>query len=176
MQQPRTKPFAQAYQEFSDWVLAAAITLHSREAIDFAEIYGGGYAEWSLNILRYFAKSLGCRIVAAGIDPPEGLRRVLTNVSRRETKPLVVTFGINEFWRRVDPAGSIISSDCFHTWPEINDRPCFSWIAMLGYLEIFHWYDLEWENGYPFGGEPMWKSRRVVSLGRRDTLPDQPPR
>jgi hypothetical protein len=170
----RTKPFDQAYHEFSDWVFATATTLHSKEAIDFAEIYGAAYAEKSLNLLRYFAKSLGCRIADAGIDPPEGLRRILTDLNRSDTKPLIVTFGINDFWCRVDPTGRIIGSDCFDNWPQITDRPCFSWVATLGYLEIFYWYDLEWEDGYPFGGEPMWGSRRVASLGRRDPLPDEP--
>jgi hypothetical protein len=143
----RTKPFDQAYQEFSDWILATGTTLHSKEAIDFAEIYGSAYTEKSLNLLSYFAKSLGCRIVDAGTDPPEALRRILTDVNRNDTKPLMVTFGINEFWYRVDPTGRIIGNDCFHNWPEITDRPCFSWVALLGYLEIFYWYDLEWEDG-----------------------------
>jgi hypothetical protein len=170
----RTKPFDQAYQEFSDWVLANATTLHGQEAIDFERIYGGDYAAKTLNLLRYFAKSLGCRIAAAGIDPPEALRCILTEMHRCDTLPLIVTFGIDEFWYRVDPTGRIIGADCFHTWPEITDRPCFSWTALLGYLEIFYWYDLEWEDGYPFGGEPMWEPRRLVSLGRRDPLPDEP--
>ena len=78
----RTKPFDQAYQEFSDWILATGTTLHSKEAIDFAEIYGSAYTEKSLNLLSYFAKSLGCRIVDAGTDPPEALRRILTDVNR----------------------------------------------------------------------------------------------
>jgi hypothetical protein len=148
--------------------------VYGKEAIDFEKIYGGAYVEKTLNLLRYFAKSLGCRIAAAGIDPPEALRRILTDVNRSDSKPLIVTFGINEFWYRIDPTGRIVGNDCFHTWPEITDRPRFSWIALLGYLEIFYWYDLEWEDGYPFGGEPMWGPRRLVSLGRRDPLPDQP--
>ena len=40
----RTKPFDRAYQTFSDWVLATAATLHSKEEIDFAEIYGDAHA------------------------------------------------------------------------------------------------------------------------------------
>lgn len=170
----RTKPFDQAYQKFSDWVLATAPALHSEEEIDFAEIYGSVYVEQSLNLLRYFAKSLGCRIAAAGIEPPETLRQILTDHNRTDTKPLVVTFGINESWHRIDPSGRIIGDDFFDSWPEVTERPCFSWMALLGYLEIFYWYDLEWEDGYPSGGEPMWESRRTVTLGRHDPLPDEP--
>ena len=108
------------------------------------------------------------------MEPPDSLRRVLTDAKRSDTKPLTVTFGINDFWHRIDPSGRIMGHDCFHNWPEITDRVCFSWVERLGYLEIFYWYDLEWEDGYPFGGEPMWASRRVVTLDRRDPLPDEP--
>lgn len=92
------------------------------------------------------------------MEPPDRLRRVLTDAKRSDTKPLTVTFGINDFWHRIDPSGRIMGHDCFHNWPETTDRPCFSWVETLGYLEIFYWYDLEWEDGYPFGGEPMWAS------------------
>jgi hypothetical protein len=102
----RTKPFDQAYQEFSDWVLASPATLHGKDAIDFAEIFGDAYGEKSLNLVRYFANSLGCRIVHADIEPPTILRQILTDAGRTDTKPLVVTFGINEFWRRIRSHGS----------------------------------------------------------------------
>ena len=153
----RTKPFDQAYQQFSDWVLGSSATLHEKDAIDFAEIFGDAYREKSLDLVRYCAKSLGCRIAHADLEPP-----------------LVVTFGINEFWRRVDPTGRVIGDDCFDSWPGITDTPCFSWFQTLGYLEIFCWYDLAWEDGYPYGGEPMCSSRQSVTLGHHDPLPDEP--
>jgi hypothetical protein len=172
----RTKPFDQAYQQFSDWVLAAGPTLHSKKEINFVEIYGVAYIEKCLDLLRYFAKSLGCRIAASGIEPPESLRLILTEVQRSDTKPLVVTFGINDFWHRIDPTGGRVIGDDLFIWePEkLLTRPRFYWVATLGYLDIYCWYDLEWEDEYPFGGEPMWDSRRVVALGRYDPLPDEP--
>ena len=170
----RTKPFDQAYQQFSDWVLGSAATLHEKDAIDFAEIFGDAYREKSLDLVRYFAKSLGCRIAHADLEPPTMLRQILTDAGRTDTKPLVVTFGINEFWRRIDPTGRVIGDDCFDSWPGITDRPCFSWFQTLGYLETFYWYDLAWEDGYPYGGEPMCSSRRSVTLGHHDPLPDEP--
>jgi hypothetical protein len=170
----RTKPYDQAYQEFSDWVLTHTTTLHDKEEIDFVEIFGDAYAAKSFDLLRYFAKSLGCQIVYAGIDPPKELRQILTDVGRCDTNPLVVTFGINEFWYRIDPTGRIIGDDCFNSWPEIADRQCFSWLMTLGYLEIFYWYDLEWEDGYRYGGEPMCGPRPSISLGRHDPLPEEP--
>jgi hypothetical protein len=170
----RTQPFDQAYQQFSEWVLASAATLYGYEGIDFAEIYGDAYVEKGLDLMRYFAKSLGCRIVAAGIKPPPVLRQILTDGGRSDTKPLAVTFAIDEFWRRIDPTGRIIGDDCFDSWPEITEGGCFSWLQRLGYFEIFYWYDLKWEDGYPFGGGSMCGSRRWVTLGRRDSLPEEP--
>jgi hypothetical protein len=167
----RTKEFDLAYQTFSDWVLATAATLHDKESIDFEDIYGSTYAEKSLNLMGFFAKSLGCRIANADIQPPKGLRRIVTNVKCSAAEPLVVTFAINEFWRRICPDGRMMGNDCFYTWPEFSDRPRFSWVATLGYLDIFHWYDLEWEEGYPFGGSPMRGSCRAVSLSRHDPIP-----
>jgi hypothetical protein len=170
----RTKPFDQAYDRFSDWSFDSASTLHLKEEIDFVEIYGSAYIEKSLDLLRYFAKSLGCRIADAGLEPPGRLRWILPDLKLSDTKPLTITFGINDFLHRVDPSGRIMGDDCFDHWPEITDRPCFSWFETLGYLEIFYWYDLEWEDGYPFGGVPMWASRRFVTLRHRDPLPDEP--
>jgi hypothetical protein len=68
----RTKPFDQAYQIFSGWVLAAATTLHSKEAIDFAEIYGGAHAGKNLNLLRYFAKALVAALPMLASNRPKG--------------------------------------------------------------------------------------------------------
>jgi hypothetical protein len=87
---------------------------------------------------------------------------------------LVMTFAINDFWHRIDSTGRVTGDDHFNCWPEITDRPCFSWVATLGYLDIFYWYDLKWEEGYPYGGEPIWSARRAVTLGRYDPLPDEP--
>lgn len=169
-----TSGFDRAYQKFSDWVLATAPILHGKEAIDFVEIYGDHYVEGTRNLLLYFAKSLGCRIADAGIEPPKRLQRLLTDVSPIDTSPLLVSFGINDFWRRIDHTGRVIGNADFHTWPEITDRQCFSCVDVLGYLEIFYWYDIKWEDGYPYGGDPMCRPRRSVSLGRRDPLPDEP--
>lgn len=169
-----TKPFDLAYQQFSDWVFASAATLHERDAIDFAAIFGEAYHEKTLNLLRYFAKSIGCRIAHGDLEPPTMLRQIVTDKRRIDTKPLVVTFGIDEFWRRVDPTGGIIGDDCFYSWPVITDGPCFSWFQMLGYLKIFYWYDVAWEHGYPFGGEPMSGAHQSVTLAREDSPPDEP--
>jgi hypothetical protein len=39
------------------------------------------------------------------------LRQIVTDTSRTDTEPLVVTFGIDEFWRRVDSTGRSIGDE-----------------------------------------------------------------
>jgi len=95
---------------------------------------------------------------AARTSPHPGL--TAPDTSRNDVRPLVVTFAINGFWRRVDPTGRIIADDHFNSWPEISHRQCFSWMQMLGHVEIFYWYDLEWEmislRGRAYVGIATW--------------------
>jgi hypothetical protein len=126
-----TKPFDKAYAEFSKWVFVASKTLHEQDAIDFAEVFGNSYPEKCLDLLRYFGKSFGCRLVDVGIKPPEGLRQILVEKNRNDSKPLLVTFGINHFWRRIDPKGRILGDDCPVSWFDATGRQSFSWIATL---------------------------------------------
>ena len=56
------------------------------------------------------------------------LRQICTHWARTETPgPLVVTFGINGFWRRVDPMGRIIGDDCFETSRSRSGSTLINW-------------------------------------------------
>jgi hypothetical protein len=65
-----TKPFGHAYQQFSDWAFASPATLHGRDAIDFAAIFGGAYRE---KPLIYYATL--SRASAAALLTPTSNRR-----------------------------------------------------------------------------------------------------
>jgi len=69
----RTKPFDLAYEHFSQWVLSQGATLCDKTEINFAQVFGSGYASNVMALLCYFAKTLGCRIVDAGCDPSSRL-------------------------------------------------------------------------------------------------------
>jgi hypothetical protein len=161
----RTKPFDLAYERFSKWVLAQSAALHDRTEIDFSEVFGPSYPDQTLKLLCYFAKSLGCRLVYAGIEPPKAFSRILTTSNLTDTLPLQVTFGINESWYRLSPDGRTIGKGDLFYWPYA--QPSFAWSEHLGYLEIFYWFDAVW-NPFPFGGDPMSTSLRTVRLGWRD--------
>jgi hypothetical protein len=160
-----TKPFDLAYEQFSKWVLSQSAALHERTEIDFSEVFGPSYPDQTLKLLCYFAKSLGCRLVYAGIEPPKALSRILTTGNLTDTLPLRVTFGINETWYHLSPNGRTMGKGDLLYWP--HAEPSVTWSELLGYLEIFHWFDAVWDP-FPFGGDPMWAPLRTVRLGWRD--------
>jgi hypothetical protein len=169
----RTKPFDLAYERFSTWVLSNAATLCDRTEIDFGEVFGDSYPEETIKLLCYFVKSLGCRIVDAGAEPPSALRRILTTPNIIDTAPFRVTFGINDFWHRVDPSGRVVGKGDLIRWPDSSAEAGFSWSETLGYLEIYHWYDVVW-HPFPYGGDVMTGPLRSVSLAHHDSFPGEP--
>jgi hypothetical protein len=171
----RTKPFDLAYERFSNWVLCGSSTLHERAEIDFTKVFGASYPEETVNLLCYFGKSLGCCIANAGFEPPAALRHMLTTTGITDTTPFRVTFGINESLYRIDPTGRILGKGDLVYWPDADAKPGYSWIETMGYLEIFHWYDVVWDP-FPFGGDVMHGPLSSVTLGRHDQGdPESPP-
>jgi hypothetical protein len=92
---------------------------------------------------------------------------MLTTTGISDTRPLRVTFGINETLYRLDATGRILGKGDLFNWPDADGKPGYSWVETLGYLEIFHWYDVIWEP-FPFGGGVMHEPLPRVTLGRRD--------
>jgi hypothetical protein len=169
----RTKPFDLAYERFSTWVLSETAALCHKPEINFADVFGSGYASSVVALLCYFAKNLGCRIVDAGYNPSVELRRIVTTRGITDTTPLRITFGINEFWRRVDPTGRIIGNGDLISW--LPDLDQFHWSQNLGCLEVYYWLNAVYDP-FPFGGDPISSGVRAVRLGRCDPLPGEPPR
>jgi hypothetical protein len=167
----RTKPFDLAYERFSQWVLSESDTLCDKGEIDFKEIFGSDYAPSVMALLCYFAKSLGCRIVYVGYKPSVELRRILTTRGITNIVPLRITFGINDFCRRVDPSARTIGKGDLITWSPGCDQ--FHWSETIGYLEVYHWLNVVYDP-FPFGGDPVSRPIRAARLGRHDPLPGEP--
>jgi hypothetical protein len=127
-----------------------------------------------MNLIRYFAKCLGCRLVDAGVNPPAELRNLVTSIGLATSLPLQITFGVNDFWRRISPDATMLANGDLHYW-NVPSRPHggFTWYQMLGYLEVFYWYDVVW-TPFPYGGNPMAGPVRTVKLGNQDPLPSEP--
>ena len=98
----------------------------------------------------------------------------MTTVGLATSLPLRVTFGINEFWRRAAPSGMTLANGDLDYWDGVSPpEGAFTWRQMLGYLEVYYWYDIVWDP-FPFGGNPMSGPVRTVRLGKEDPLPGEP--
>lgn len=68
----RSQPFDIAYQEFSDFVWGTPPAWR-RHFLDLALIYGDDWESRSLDLARYFAKHLGCRLAHDNFPVPPSL-------------------------------------------------------------------------------------------------------
>lgn len=82
----RSQPFDHAYDKFSDYLWTNQDGLWRRRYLDLADIYGSGWPTQSLELARYIAKHIACRMVHDGFAAPPGTAAfldgepVLTNV------------------------------------------------------------------------------------------------
>jgi hypothetical protein len=58
----RGQPFDRAYDRFIEWVLAHEDDVLRTRQIDLEAVFGSTWAGDSLDVLRYFAKHIGCRL------------------------------------------------------------------------------------------------------------------
>src|SRR5208283_2335158 len=62
----RTSKHDRAYDRFSDWITEAQSD-YSVSSLRWTEVYGSSHVEELERLQRYFAKSLGCKIVSLGV-------------------------------------------------------------------------------------------------------------
>jgi hypothetical protein len=160
----RTQPFDRAYERFAAWVNDKGAALMSDSQIDFAEIYGAGVEDGVLNLLKYFAKHLGCRIASDDYTMPQTLAPSLATA---DLKPFEVTFA-----RSAEVADfPMRGRGVLHNFPLMGmispktsevQHPYISGMV-VGYLDVVYRYDhrprFSWEGG------PVTPSVRTVRLG-----------
>ncbi|GAB1514846.1 hypothetical protein JCM33774_68880 [Actinophytocola sp. KF-1] len=71
-----SQPFDYAYDVFSDFAWSNA-SLWEAEYVDWWDVYGTTWGSASLNLARYVAKHLGCRMVHDGYAVPDSLKAFL---------------------------------------------------------------------------------------------------
>jgi hypothetical protein len=165
-----------AYEKFSDYVLSEIENLYRFGKLDFRKIYGRDTfvrETETMNLLRYFGKCLGCRLVDAGYRPPLQLQRLMTTIGLHPSLPLRITFGFDEFWRRISPKGRVLGNGDLGYWEGVSPpEGAFTWRQVLGYFEVYYYYDIVW-HPFPWGGHPMSGPIRTVNLARNDPLPKE---
>jgi hypothetical protein len=69
----RSQPFDAAYDKFADYIWDHLNDLWPYDFLDMQQIYGSAWQEGVLNLARYFAKQLACRMADGGYAVPTGI-------------------------------------------------------------------------------------------------------
>jgi hypothetical protein len=139
-----TQAFDNAYDKFTDYVIANATTVVARRVVDFADVFGSDFATKQRDLYKYFVKLFGCHLRVAGHPVPPDRWRLLP-LDYFQTG-LVITFTVNEdklpmFNSSIGcPAGL---GDLYTTQRNLTqkDDPQFAWSIYFAYLHVFFWYD-----------------------------------
>jgi hypothetical protein len=160
----RSQPFDRAYERFSAWVNQKDAELLQHEELDFTEIYGANFEPEVLNLIRYFAKHLGCRIASDNYSLPPNLG---TSLAGDDLAPFEVSFA-----RNPELAGAPIRGrGVLYNFPLIGmaspttgvvHEPYISGMV-VGYLDVIYRYN--YRRRFAWEGDPLVPSNSRVRLG-----------
>lgn len=135
----RTQPQDRAYERFADWVREHEDEILATQAIDLQAVFGLGWAAAVDNLLRYFAKSLGCRIHDIGRPVPLALAEAVRGGA--VPAALTITFAIQvELAYARDQLGQFISKSDLRGNEDPASSPFYRWEERLGWLTTFFAY------------------------------------
>jgi 5-methylcytosine-specific restriction endonuclease McrA len=167
----RTQPFDRAYERFAEWVDRKDANLLNETLIDFTEIYGANFQDGVLNLLKYFAKHLGCRIASDNYSMPPNLAASLaTNDLLPFEVSLALNPGIGEF--------PVRGHGVLHNFPLIGmfspttgavHEPYISGM-IVGHLDVVYRYS--YRHRFAWEGDQILPSDKTVQLGK--VVPDAP--
>jgi hypothetical protein len=160
----RSQPFDRAYDRFAEWVNQKGDALMTATDIDLAEIFGIGFQIETENLIRYFAKHLGCRIASDNYSMPPGLVALMNGGD-------LSLFGVT-LSRNAEIAGAPIrGAGVLHNFPTLGfyspkigetHGPFMSGMV-VGYLDVIYRYGDSWN--YSWEGDPIRPSQQTVRLG-----------
>lgn len=160
----RTQPFDRAYERFAEWINKKGQSLMAETRIDFIEVYGADFQSGTANLVRYFAKHLGCRIASENYTMPPGL---VASLTAADARPFEVTLARNS-----EIAGhSVRGIGMLHNFPTLGyysptikevHGPFISGMT-VGYLDVIYRYD--YPQRYVWEGDPIQPAQQIVRLG-----------
>jgi hypothetical protein len=77
----RSQPFDRSYDVYRDYVWNTLDRLWHRKRISMSDVYGHDWPERQMDLARYFAKHLGCRLVDEGLPPPMQMSKFLSGAT-----------------------------------------------------------------------------------------------
>lgn len=163
----RTQPYDRAYERFSEWVNQKGSALMGETQLDFAEIYGPNYEGEVLNLLKYFAKHLGCRVASDHYTVPDDLA---ASFSRDTLFPFEVSFSRNRELGDLPARGAGVLGNfplLGRYSPATGDvyGPYLSGM-IVGYLDVVYRYDQP--TRYFWESDIVDPRQRFVRLGEYD--------
>jgi hypothetical protein len=160
----RTQPFDLAYERFADWVNHKGAALMNEAQIDFVEVYGSSFEEGVLNLLKYFAKHLGCRIASDDYISPPNLAPSLAGTN---LAPFEVSFARNAEIAGFDVRGMGVLNNfpLMGTVSAAGGVPHHPYVSgmVVGYLDVIYRYGHR--PRFPWEGDPVVPSNRTVRMG-----------
>lgn len=163
----RTQPYDLAYERFAKWVVDKDATLMAKPELDFAEIYGAEFETGVLNLLKYFAKHLGCRIASDNyLMPP----KLAPSLNMNELMPFEVSFSRNSQFNHLPARGPGILANfpllgMYSPSKDEVHSPYLSGTA-IGYMDVLYRY--EYAHRYSWEADVISHAVRTVRLGQYD--------
>lgn len=170
----RSQPFDLAYDAFADFIWDRLDDLWKCRFLDMKSIYGESWQEDELNLARYFAKQIGCRMASAGFAVPPVIptfldgSKVLPYVQMALFKDPVLWDMYCRGKREGFAAAGLFLAPAVGTVRKSQKRlVMFSSSATIGYIGVMYRWDADVEEVDPF-----YVYRRA-RLHRRDNLPSE---
>ena len=171
----RTSKFDSAYDKLTDWFMAHQADFTIAQ-MDFFDVFGADYAPHVEDLRRYFAKNLGCRIVAGGGSLPAGFPNPLSGESMPN---LQVSVCWSELFRELIEAngekyypkgfGMVLSKGTLYIkysrsyFESTGERLVTSavWWETIGHFQINYWFNVSMN---PVLGGPFIASSRIYRI------------
>lgn len=138
-----TQVYDLAYDHFVYWVLANEEAILNRRLIDFSEVYGPDFENAQRDLFKYFVKSFGCRLVAAGAPVPADLIALLSRKSFRTA--LKITLCVNEDILLLPEStrSVFLGKSDLTRWVSESDPSAqngYTWNEHVSWLTVWYWY------------------------------------
>ncbi len=136
-----------------------------RRIIIFFHIYGEGFADSQRNLYKYFAKSLGCKLIDENIAVPKDIQELMF-LENFQTG-LRITFAVNEDMLSLPKKDRIgLSKGGLFSIPHDEDTWTFIWHETFEWLNVFYWYNynVEQELGFPWVADSQYLHLGTYSL------------
>jgi hypothetical protein len=167
----RSQTFDLAYDVFTAWVNERGEALMADDTLDFTAIFGPAPQEQVLNLVKYFAKHLGCRVASNGAAVPADF---VAMMNANEMPEFQVTLSRNELFADLPShvgERPIRTTGILHNLPfrgrysaaTGSITPPYRYGSTVGHLDVI--YRFGDTSRFAWEGESVDPLRATVKLG-----------